>query len=1226
MDEFENFDDTDHQPEILEFIREYDKVSLLKALAALQLSPLNQGKEVRMEMMINDVLLYGQNNNLPVPYQVLVDFFGKHYRMGYMEDPLIAHFTENVVFFGGNYTIYPGNFSDISDKLKAILGSIFMVDNALSYEFKTKADYLAMLLLSCSELLAQKAGTGRYIVEESEEEPIFIPEQEVFNQLMTAVVIGNATFSKLSKAYQIPEDLMKDFLINDTPISEDYDPEDSVFLTQPFFEIEDGIICLTPSIIGFALYTRIRSLADETNEKETLRDAFHQWQSTRILGFAKRSRWAMVGVELPENPAGQRMIEQVFQIDSNKLVYICLLKKMSSDPEEIKSGTVYDRMENVVDHLNKLNNGNTKVLSVLVGGAFDDQLMLMWRKPKEGNHNLVFSFSDLEIVMQSEDIEPLMLWKFAKAHNLAATRTEHKFMADTIDMFAYYKNNHGSLLPSDEAPGFMIFSGTATEYVRDLVSFRDEHGARRLVDGKLADITVKRVRTFAPLYKEERQSRYNSMLVESYRFPLWVTNSQAKNKEDSIKISIYIEAVAFWMFRLSAEVSAYLNQLGKSPVEIQLELDSSLLKKTEPYEYLNLKPFTGDLDLIVEQRQITVTIPFAIVSLLSDEENGGEQLLMKTILLGFNVVLRKSGYEPIAEEHIIQVINRVLNPKEAKMILFSDSSSNPLLDNRNLPPPRYLMDTEQELISDHLVEMLNPATPIPKEITDIKEKHKLCMELVSTLLEKVENKLKRFDTPKLLEYLVTLNERLIFQSQYNSLLLPSKIACYSDFQSEVTNLKKQDGKLAPTSLAVRGVIEFIIASPSFDGEPVNMDDIDEIIALMDEAIRWATVADSITLLGNDPEIGLLNSGRIGILDNFANDIFAPFNNSRAEAEVYYSMNPGQKDDQFDEGKVFVNNDVTDAAFLEEWGVSFTTITALFGSLQMFGLEQGNSFMTMKEDEFLTEIPKKFKKAVSENELMVAINLFTLDPRKAVKKAPNGFIAKDILPWRVNRALSFVRRPIIRITYPGDKQPTYHWGFRHLMSSYMSLTGLVSSNKLKVTEDGPIATKVMSIFVKYRGKQYRNEVYDWLKQNTSLRLIEYEVTIEEKGHLIADKNYGDVDVMAIDDKSKIIYCIECKNTASARAIHEMKTELDSYIGQDEKGGHILKHLNRHKWLNEHIDQLEKFVDDPKGYKIVSFVLSSNVIPAVYLAKNKAALPIVSFRDMVINGFESISKML
>ena len=68
-------------------------------------------------------------------------------------------------------------------------------------------------------------------------------------------------------------------------------------------------------------------------------------------------------------------------------------------------------------------------------------------------------------------------------------------------------------------------------------------------------------------------------------------------------------------------------------------------------------------------------------------------------------------------------------------------------------------------------------------------------------------------------------------------------------------------------------------------------------------------------------------------------------------------------------------------------------------------------------------------------------------------------------------------------------------------------------------------------------------------------------------MIAPKDYGDIDVLAIDKKEKIIYPIECKNTIGARVIHEMKTELDKYLGREKNPGMIQKYLDRDQWLKE-----------------------------------------------------------
>ena len=59
-----------------------------------------------------------------------------------------------------------------------------------------------------------------------------------------------------------------------------------------------------------------------------------------------------------------------------------------------------------------------------------------------------------------------------------------------------------------------------------------------------------------------------------------------------------------------------------------------------------------------------------------------------------------------------------------------------------------------------------------------------------------------------------------------------------------------------------------------------------------------------------------------------------------------------------------------------------------------------------------------------------------------------------------------------------------------------------------------------------------------------------VKIKERGHLVADIDYGDIDVLAYDTTNNILYSIECKNTNTAKNIREMKNEMDEYLGRGE----------------------------------------------------------------------------
>jgi hypothetical protein len=147
----------------------------------------------------------------------------------------------------------------------------------------------------------------------------------------------------------------------------------------------------------------------------------------------------------------------------------------------------------------------------------------------------------------------------------------------------------------------------------------------------------------------------------------------------------------------------------------------------------------------------------------------------------------------------------------------------------------------------------------------------------------------------------------------------------------------------------------------------------------------------------------------------------------------------------------------------------------------------------------------------------------------------------------------------------------------------------------------------------KGKPFRNKVRDWFKDNTKFQVEDYEVTIKSGGHLEADKDYGDIDVLVFDHDLKVIYPIECKNSVGARNIHEMKSEMDLYLDRDgnEKKAKTLKHVERDEWFKQNVPSLRKFIANPEAYQIKSFILTADEIPLPYLKKETVPLPVKSF---------------
>lgn len=170
-----------------------------------------------------------------------------------------------------------------------------------------------------------------------------------------------------------------------------------------------------------------------------------------------------------------------------------------------------------------------------------------------------------------------------------------------------------------------------------------------------------------------------------------------------------------------------------------------------------------------------------------------------------------------------------------------------------------------------------------------------------------------------------------------------------------------------------------------------------------------------------------------------------------------------------------------------------------------------------------------------------------------------------------------------------------------MSSLRQLSTLLSDGRLQ--DDTQHLKALRSKFNDIKGKAFNEDVRLFLKKQTNLKVWDWEVTIDVDGNLKAEENYGDIDVLAYDSVRKILFAIECKNTEKARNVKEMKTELDKYFGQpgSNKKGYIQKHIDRHQWLNNNINQVKSFVGEDPEFSIVSIILTSEVIPLSYISK-------------------------
>ena len=422
-------------------------------------------------------------------------------------------------------------------------------------------------------------------------------------------------------------------------------------------------------------------------------------------------------------------------------------------------------------------------------------------------------------------------------------------------------------------------------------------------------------------------------------------------------------------------------------------------------------------------------------------------------------------------------------------------------------------------------------------------------------------------------------------------MLPAKIACFSSLDAEVQNIINKDENLATTSLSQRTLIEFIATNiPSGTLWP-NFDGIDELRALVSQVLAWGTLSDAIWLDITDPEMGLLPSGRIGTEKKLENEALAPYSEARTTSEVYqyvedferhYAPMHKKSNSEPNEEAIFL-----DAAFLEERGLTLTSLAELVGVLINEGFKEAATCVIREKNELIAILHKEITE-LSVPKITETLQQLTLLKRPRIGAKQDTLDWYEIYPWRYKRQLSYLRRPLVHVQ-AADGHEYYYYGYRHLMMYIDNLFYLLYTGKFP----NPVSYKMKQWLAgvsSNKGGPFRETVKEWFKANSGLTVIEHEIDISPNGHLKADRNYGDIDLLVIDQPSKRIYPIECKNIIGGRNVYEMWSEINEYLGEggNDSEAKIIKHYNRDQWLQHNKHALATYVPNPDTYTHYSII--------------------------------------
>ena len=220
----------------------------------------------------------------------------------------------------------------------------------------------------------------------------------------------------------------------------------------------------------------------------------------------------------------------------------------------------------------------------------------------------------------------------------------------------------------------------------------------------------------------------------------------------AIQVRNFAEAIAFWLYKLSPQISVSLNSNISDTFEINIILEKTLFEDKQTKDMVENSE-DNQYSFNLNGNSLDINIPFSKVKTFIGDSNSGERELMRALLSAFNLV---KGIN-FPSEFINQSIDIAMPLGNAKMILLSDSQNDPLVDNRWLVKPFYITNSEIERILDEIPVLIEKTKKIPVTVEKVEDKKELFNTATQILIETLTEEIKVFEFEFLLDSLVQIN-------------------------------------------------------------------------------------------------------------------------------------------------------------------------------------------------------------------------------------------------------------------------------------------------------------------------------------------------------------------------------------------------------------------------------------------------------------------------------------
>ncbi|NGF77171.1 hypothetical protein G5B10_14880 [Fluviicola sp. SGL-29] len=1195
---------------------------LLDWFGTASLLPENHGKNIRLELIIREAILHAKKDSGITDKKKLESVLKTDYNH-HLEDPPTNLFTELITFYGGDYFVLPG----ISDSgvfiLSNMLNGIFHIQNSLPEKFKGLIYDSALFMLSISDYCIKKSGLDRYEFGVFENNEIFLGEANLHDSL----VITDEKIMEIAALYKIHQETLQLFCLSEDADLSSTDPDKNPMIPRPLQKIYEGYRILSPANIHVALLHTIIESAITFECLPELIDLYVKIVWNNSLSHLFSSDYVRISEEFALGKP-ETCRHEVFRFDTDKIAYVVLSYDDGSNYDKrhpyfsihtVTNEDEYDRVTTATINKIRSEYPEDKLLLIRLSSGLGRQYLRGYKKV-EGVNTLNFSVNEFDLLMKERDYDPLCLWNFSMAKSRFLSKVDLPPMQSDLDVYALYKDHDNSFYMNDDAlpTMFWLEPGYSASFIKEVVTNEDIHSIqKRNEKGELGVTPCLKVKGSNNIYYPIAYIGIKlSHVVKGYKYPIWVEFAGNIREIDSQFRGVYIEfldAISYWIWQITGTAKSPIDGIISSPFIVKFDfIDRSKFENIEP----NFKREPGlinQFQIELGSNEISLRIPDQITPYLYGSDNEGEQILVRALLDGFRQFDEANSNTGLLNVECIDSIISEHAPLGLKKKIFVLNTEDEIkLDPRGLEGHRYIQEYNIGTILDEIVPRSLSAGFIDADTKHIEDGYGFIRNLVTRIfLPWLNSRIENLNCEDLLRRLFKLNEALIRKRTDAILKTPTRIACFVTEEQHVYELNDTLKNIDQTSLSTRCLIEHIAACPSDGKQIASKSDLDELLALMEQIIAWGMHGDLINFGLSDSKIDVLESSRIGTDHTLGKEVFNPFSLARTKENVTnaiseFEENFTEKDYSGDTGIP----EKTEKAFSEEFGVTLTRILEFSHFLIWLAFERDPGCTEIYQNE-MKEQAQKVLKNLSDDEFDSLMSYYSLDKRKNLMDLPEGYFPYDVFPWRYNRGLALIRKPIVRRFDEEKCDFLCFYGPRQAKIAATQTLYLFYTGKLRC-KDGGSLSKIIGDQLNKKGAEFTKTVYEYVEALEGDRIVDQEVPINQNKFLKAYKDLGDIDVLVIDHEFKAVLLLECKKTEVARNVKQIVEEVNNLFGSDSEKGWIEKHEGRFEWVKSNLELLgKKYEVDISDYTVIPVILTSEELPTKYLKVKELPFDMVSF---------------